>query len=131
MSEYANTYEFLRNALTVGKTEGYTHRQTEAIEANPAALLDAMVDDGMARAVVWCPVWGHHIERSSGHHIERDSCKSADQHITRYEVTTPKPHVHDWLFTGTNGRTSRVDRLAYWSCRSCAETATTDIEPPS
>lgn len=49
-----------------------------------------------------------------------------------YRVVAPEPpHVHDWRcqrldVTGV----SESPLVAHWSCRSCPETATTDIEPP-
>lgn len=60
-------------------------------EANPALLLDAMVDDGMLRVVVWCP------NRLLNHADELLAAKCSDRHVTRYEVIPPEPpHVHDW-----------------------------------
>jgi hypothetical protein len=57
----------------------------------------------------------------------------ADQYVTRYEIVPPKPpHVHEW--TSPPGSTVTMienRRVAEWSCQSCPETATTNIEPPS
>ena len=85
-----NTRRVLQKAYSghTGLSWGWLADTAEVVAANPAALFDAMVADGMARAVVWCPV--HRWEVLNERH-GTDRCTHADQHVTRYEVVLPKP----------------------------------------
>lgn len=82
---HENTRRFLIPACDSSYTGWSPSQQAIVIEANPAALLNAMVADGMARAVVWCPAF--HCEPADA------DCEYADRHFTRYEVVSPEPTV--------------------------------------
>lgn len=106
-----NTRKALQNgARESGIGSGYPYScASTGIEANPSLLLEAMVEDGMLRAVL------------------RYEGQSA-----RYEVIPPEPpHVHEWKFAYANIGAASDHRRAYWSCRSCPGEATTDIVPPA
>jgi len=91
-------------ALCPGRRPFSFGQIAEGIIADPQAYVDALVAAGVLERY-WPPEDG------------------------AYRI--PKPHVHDWKFTGS-ARAPSMDRyLAYWSCRSCPETATRGIEPPS
>ena len=131
MSMADNTRRVLQKAYSghTGLSWGWLADTAEVVAANPAALFDAMVADGMARAVVWCPV--HNRDEAP----ERNLCRSAGITVTRYEVVPPEPpHVHEWsvcsLHTGEQTVKVRCE---------CTEThhetrivsATLPIEEPS
>ena len=80
------TVENTRKALeAIGIADWLMQSYLDGIEANPARLLDAMVAEGMVRAVVWCPV--HNRDEAP----ERNLCRSAGITVTRYEVVPPEP----------------------------------------
>lgn len=131
-----NTRKAIQKAYSahLGLTMGWADDAASGIEANPSALLDAMTADGMARAVVWCPV--HRWEVLNERH-GTDRCTHDDQHIIRYEVIhSEPPHVHEWQVTGmTTGVGVRIRCTAMRGKQPCTErgdvSAILPIEIPS
>jgi hypothetical protein len=99
-------------ALHQNKGGYFADRIAEAIIADPQSHVDALVAAGVLEGI-----------------SPRGHLTSSGVRAYWYWVVLPKPHFHEWQYAGTRESPSGSFFLAGWSCRSCSETATTDIEP--
>ena len=101
-----------------GGGRSFIQSQASGIEANPTAILEAMVADGMVRAVVWCSE-NQQTYVGLGHH-----CLHASRHVIRYEVVPPEPpHVHEWrVLAACSGFHMTVDLIC--NTGDCSEKRT-------